>query len=111
MDLTGKEQAEALRKYQLISPFLQKQQTLSALCKKQLPLRTPKHWVAQYYKQGLAGLARKQPKDKWTKPTCSTLIQQLIKGLHLQQPHLSGASIYRKLRLIDKNYYAVNTHY
>lgn len=95
--LTDKERDNALHKYYIIQPFLQKSKKLSTICEEQkLSLRTLKRWVSNYYKKGLLGLARTPRKDKNNR-RCSTELQHFIEGLYLQNPHLSRASIYRKV--------------
>lgn len=101
--LTEKSKAEALRKYQLIRPFLQKEKSLITISKEsQLSLRTAKDWVKRYRQHGLGGLARKSRRDSGVRRSCSQKTQQLIEGLHLQKSHLSGASIYREIRKYAK---------
>jgi putative transposase len=93
------ERGRALYKYKLIQPFLQKEKSLLKICKEaNLYPRTARRWVSCYKKQGLAGLIRKQRKDNGKRRSCSQELQQLIEGIHLQNSHLSTASIFRKIK-------------
>lgn len=97
-ELSDKKRDIALNKYYIIQPFLQKNKTLSTICNEHdLSLRTLKRWVANYRKNGLLGLAHSRRDDNGSR-RCSTELQQFIEGLYLQNPHLSKASIYRKIQ-------------
>ncbi len=62
---SDEERQEALRKYRLIEPFLQKEKSLNVLHKEhQLPLRTARRWVAHYRQHGFGALMRQDRKDK-----------------------------------------------
>lgn len=98
-DWSEEERGAALSKYKLIKPFLEKEKSLLKICKEAtLHPRTARRWVSCYKKQGLAGLIRKQREDNGKRRSCSQELQQLIEGLHLQNPHLSAASIFRKIK-------------
>ena len=70
---------------------------MATICgEQQLSSRTIKRWVANYRKSGLLGLVRISRNDKNNRH-CSNELQHFIEGLYLQNPHLSKASIYRKI--------------
>jgi putative transposase len=60
-----------------------------------LALRTARRWVAQYRREGLAGLVRKGRSDRGQRRLSDTL-RQAIEGLALKKPPLSAASIHRQ---------------
>lgn len=96
-ELSEKERDVALSKYYIIQPFLQNSKKLAAISNEHnLSIRTLKRWVTNYYKKGLLGLARVPRKDKDNR-RCSIELQHFIEGFYLQSPHLSRASIYRKI--------------
>lgn len=97
--LTQEQKEQALCKYRLIQPYLQKQKLLTTLCKEErIPLRTAKTWVFLYRKYGLKALARKTRTDKGKDRRILPNLRLLIEGMHLKSPHLSRAVIYRQIK-------------
>lgn len=97
--LTQDQIDQALQRYDFIHPYMQRQQTLTSLCKKEnIPLRTAKKWVSNYKKYGLNGLARKVRIDKNKKRHISSELCQFIEGIFLKSPLLTYASIYRQIK-------------
>lgn len=89
----------ALKKYKLIEPFLNQEDSLSAICHRhKVSIRTARRWVAAYKKQRLEGLIRQKRKDIGKKRSVSDEMQLIIEGMYLQNAHLSIKSIYRKIR-------------
>lgn len=94
-----KDQSKALHKYKLIQLYLQNEKSFLEICKgQQIHPRTMRRWIKRYKELGLTGLERQQREDRDKRRSCSQELQLLIEGLHLQQPHLSGASVYRKVK-------------
>jgi putative transposase len=98
-NLTETQRTQALRKYQLIHPFLQQKKSLELICRENnISLRTARAWISLYRQHGLAALARKPRKDKGKNRRMTTELRQLIEGIYLKSPHLSCAAIYRQVK-------------
>jgi putative transposase len=95
--LSDSARLQALARFQAIRPFLEEGVPLTQLVVEQgIPLRTARHWVDRYRKEGLPGLARKERGDKGKRKLTAAL-QQLIEGLALRRPRLSSATIHREV--------------
>ncbi|HEX9596485.1 MAG TPA: DDE-type integrase/transposase/recombinase, partial [Anaerolineales bacterium] len=95
--LTEAAREQALARFRLLQPFLEGQHSLSAIARQHdIPLRTAWRWVAQYRRQGLAGLARKRRSDRGH-PRLEPELQRLIEGLALQKTKPSAAAIHRQI--------------
>ena len=92
------QRALALERFRLVQPHLEQSVPLTQLARQQnLPLRTLQHWLQNYRRAGLIGLARKARKDTDSHRTLTPQLQQLIEGLALQKPAPSIAAIYRQV--------------
>lgn len=88
---------QALQRFRVIEPHLNKHISLSTLAQQQnLTLRTLQRWVKAYREVGLSGLARKPRPDKGQRRINHTL-QTQIDGLALQSPPPSYRSIERQI--------------
>jgi putative transposase len=98
--LTDKERKSALRKYELIKPFLENEESLYTVCKEHnIMLKTVRRWIACYKNSGLAGLTRRKPKKNPGKiRACSQELQKMIEELYLKQPRPNMASVYRQIK-------------
>jgi putative transposase len=95
------QRAEALRRFQIIRPFLEDGVPLTRLAESHdLKLRTLRRWVQQYRTHGLSGLLRSVRKDKGEKRAVTVELRQLIEGLALQKPRRTIATIEREVRRI-----------
>ena len=98
-ELTLLQRQQALNKYRLIEPHLQREKTLRTLShENDIPLRTLKTWVQLYQKHGLVALARKTRNDKGKNRSLTSELHQLIEGLYLKSSHLGFANIYRQIK-------------
>jgi putative transposase len=86
-----------------VQPFLEVGVPLTRLARTQgIPLRTLRHWVAQYRRAGLAGLAR-QPRADRGQRHLPTELQLLIEGLALCRPRPTAALIHRRASTVAQN--------
>jgi len=98
---TEAQRAEALRRFQIIRPFLEDGVPLTRIAAAHdLKLRTLRRWVQQYRAHGLSGLLRSERKDKGEKRAVTVELRQLIEGLALQKPRRTIATIEREVRRI-----------
>jgi putative transposase len=90
---------EALDRFRLIQPYLEKQASLSAISRQHVvPLRTLQRWVYQYRQRGIEGLSCK-PRIK---PAPATLgegisLKEMVEGFLLSRPRPSIATVYRRV--------------
>jgi transposase-like protein len=90
-ELTEEERLEALRRFQVIRPFLEEGIPLTGLSRHQgVPLRTARRWVQKYRQGGLPGLIRK-PRSDLGGRKMPLEMQRLIEGLALRRPPPSVA--------------------
>lgn len=102
--LTEEERSDALERFRLIQPFLERMVSLPQLSKQvSVPLRTLERWIHNYRKYGLTGLTRKRGKGSGQRHTRFE-IQYLIQGLVLQKSPPSVASIHRKIESVCRAY-------
>lgn len=94
--LSETERNRAFERFQLLRPALEEEVPLARGARDRgLALRTARRWIAQYSRDGLAGLARKGRSDRGKRQLSDTL-RQAIEGLALKKPPLSAASIHRQ---------------
>ncbi len=95
--LSEAERARAFERYELLRPALDGEVPLARVARDEgVALRTARRRVAQYRREGLAGLARKGRSDRGRRHLSDTL-HQVIEGLALGKPHLSAVSIHREV--------------
>src|SRR3954468_6265006 len=94
--LSEAERARAFERFQLLRPSLEKGVPLARVARDRgVALRTARRWVAQYRREGLVGLARKERSDRGNRRLPDPL-GQATEGLALKKPPLSAASIHRQ---------------
>lgn len=87
----------ALKRYELLRPYLDGLLSLRSVAKDQgIPYRTAARWVAGYRKDGLAALARKGRSDEGARRLATERMVQAIEGLALERPPLPISFIYRQ---------------
>lgn len=90
----------ALKRFGLLRAHLEDGIPLTRLAQAEgIPLRTMQRWVTHYRQYGLAGLARKERRDRGMHHFPPELVQ-VVEGLALCQPPPSAASVHRQLRAI-----------
>jgi putative transposase len=91
---------QALRRYQIIQPFLEGRLTLkNAAAAGNIPYGTARVWVRRYRRDGLVGLAHKHRQDR-DQRRMEPELQQIIEGLALQKTQPTAAAIYRQVKEI-----------
>ena len=94
--LSDTDRSRAFERFQLLRPSLEEGVALARVARDRgVALRTARRWAAQYRREGLAGLARKERSDRGKRRLSDTL-RQAIEGLALKKPPLSAASIHRQ---------------
>ncbi len=94
---------QAFERFSLLQPFLEQKVPLATIAREHgIPPRTIQHWVTQYRRHGLAGLARRTRSDKGQHRHFPADLQRLIEGLALQKPKRSAASIHRQVTEVAK---------
>lgn len=92
------ERNEALARYRLLRPILEAGVPVSRVAKEVgVSERTVRRWVADYQRDGLAGLVRSSRTDRGSHRVISVEAQQLIEGLALQKPPPTVRAIHRRL--------------
>lgn len=102
----------AFNKYLIIKPYLEEETSLSSIAiNNKIAIRTLQRWVAQYKKDGLESLNRKQRSDlgKYRKITEQT--KGIIEGLFLHKKNISIANINRKINGYHKEHNIALTNY
>ncbi|HAT9262581.1 TPA: DDE-type integrase/transposase/recombinase [Legionella pneumophila subsp. pneumophila] len=95
---------EAIDKFQIIHPYLNKTSTLISISKTTgVSIRSLHRWVNQYHKNGLEGLKSKPRKDKGCYRVLPENIVQMIEGMALQKPKRTVTSIHRQITIYAQN--------
>lgn len=77
----------ALERFRLLEPHLQNGRELRSVSEGSgVTFRTLQRWVANYKRQGLAGLVRKERTDAGERRTTSPRLREAIEGLALEKP-------------------------
>jgi putative transposase len=93
------ERSQALERYRILQPCLEQAIPLTHVARQHgLPLRTVQRWVAQYRRDGFAGLARRQRRDHSQPHGLPPELTQLIEGLALRKPPPTVALVHRQVR-------------
>jgi putative transposase len=99
--LTEAQRAEAMERFSLLRPALEDGVSQTEVARlHHLPLRTVQRWTQHYCEQGLAGLVKKERKDRGLRRDMPPELVRLIEGLALQKPKRSAAAIYRQVAKI-----------
>ena len=87
----------AFQRFKIIEPYINGTTNLMSIAKQQsISQSTLTRWVARYKKLGLTGLSTMQGKSPGSKQILP-IVSFAIEALALHQPHLSMASIHRKI--------------
>jgi putative transposase len=87
---------EAMRRFEVLRPHIEGGATLSdAAAAADVPLRTAQRWLANYRREGLAGLTKRARRDRGARRMRDELVT-LIEGLALRRPPPTVAWIHRQ---------------
>jgi putative transposase len=101
--LTETQRTQAIKRFQLIRPFLTTRVHLTEIAlNHQLSVRTLRRWIQQYRLEGLAGLSKATRKDHGQRRSVTPELQHIIEGLALQKPRRTIANIKRETSRISK---------
>jgi putative transposase len=104
-ELTDRERAEAMARWQVVRPFLEEDAALTDIARQHsYPLRTLRRWVQRYRAEGLAGLVRTPRRDRGTCRRLPLVLHQCVEGLALQTPPLSIALIHRQVSTLARQH-------
>ncbi len=91
----------SIEKYRFIEPILNGELTATAVSKKLgIPYPTIRYWKKQFVNYGLQGLERKKRNDRGMHRSITDELFQLTQALALQQPAMTVAAIFRKIKII-----------
>lgn len=97
-ELPAARQEQALRRFQVLQPFLEGRAPLSQVVQEHdLALRTAWRWVQHYRMHGLAGLARAERGDRGKRRGIPFEMEQFISTLLQQEQGRSVAALYRRV--------------
>ncbi|QDZ76685.1 helix-turn-helix domain containing protein [Bacillus cereus] len=93
---SDEERDKAMKKYQIISPYLEGQVPLHKIAvHSNYSIRTMRYWLKHYRDNGLVGLLAKQRRDKGDMEL-DEKVRAIVKKLFLTNKNLSLAAIHRK---------------
>ena len=93
------ERSRALERYRMLQPCVEHHVPLTHVARHHgIPLRTAQRWLAQYRRDGLARLARRQRSDRHHPHGLQPELTQLIEGLALRKPPPTVALVHRQGR-------------
>lgn len=93
---SDEEREKAMKKYQIISPYLEGQMPLHKIvAHSNYSIRTIRYWLKHYRDNGLVGLLAKQRRDKGDMEL-DEKVRAIVKKLFLTNKNLSLATIHRK---------------
>ena len=97
--ISDTERKLALERFRLLEPHLQNGRELRSVSKGSgVSFRTLQRWVANYKRDGLAGLVRKERTDLGERRTTSPRLREAIEGLALEKPPLPLSSVHRQAK-------------
>ena len=97
--LTPKERSRALERHRILRPCVEHEVPLTHVARHHgIPLRTVQRWLAQYRRDGFAGLARRQRSDRRQPHGLQPELKQIIEGLALLKPPPMVALVHRQVR-------------
>ena len=98
--LTEEERSFALKRFQILRPFLEDGVPLVRIAQENnLGVRTVYRWAENYRERGLAGLCRKARGDK-SKRQMSPTLEKVIEGLALKEPRPTAAAVHRQAAVL-----------
>jgi putative transposase len=93
------ERSRALARYRVLQPCIENDVPLTHVARHRgIPLRTVQRWLAQYRRDGFAGLARRQRSDRRQPHGLPPDLTQIIEGLALRKPPPTVALVHRQVR-------------
>ena len=97
--LSPRERARALERYRILQPCVEHHVPLTHVARHHgIPLRTAQRWLAQYRREGLTRLGRRQRSDRHQPHGMHPELKQLIEGLALRTPPPTVALVHRQVR-------------
>ena len=97
--ISDTERKLALERFRLLEPHLQNGRELRSVSEGSgVSFRTLQRWVANYKRDGLAGLVRKERTDVGERRTTSPRLREAIEGLALEKPPLPLSSVHRQAK-------------
>lgn len=97
--LSPDERARALERYRILQPCVEHDVPLTHVAHHHgIPLRTVERWLAQYRRDGFAGLARRGRSDRGHPRGLRPELQHVIEGLALRKPPPTAALVHRQVR-------------
>ena len=99
VQLSGEERALAMQRFHLLEPHLASQKDLRSISEGAgISVRTLQRWVVSYRRAGLAGLVKKERRDKGERRAVSPRLREAIEGLALEKPALPLTSVHRQVK-------------
>jgi putative transposase len=93
------ERSQALERYRMLQPCVEHDVPLTYVARHHdIPLRTAQRWLAQYRRDGFAGLARRRRSDRRHPHGLPPELTQMIEGLALRKPPPTVALVHRQVR-------------
>jgi putative transposase len=93
------ERSRALQRYRMLQHCVEHDMPLTHVARHRgIPLRTVQRWLAQYRRNGFAGLARRQRSDHRQPHGLHPELTQMIEGLALRKPPPTVALVHRQVR-------------
>jgi putative transposase len=97
--LSPDQRTRALERYRMLQPCVEIGVPLIHIVRHHgMSLRTMQRWLAQYRREGLAGLARRERSDRGRRHGLHPELKQLIEGLALRKPPPTAALVHRQVR-------------
>ena len=97
--LSPDERTQALERYRMLQPCVEHGVPLTHVARHHgLLLRTAQRWLARYRRGGLAGLARRERRDRGHRHGLQPELTPLIEGLALRKPPPTAALVHRQVR-------------
>ena len=88
----------------MLQPCVEHDVPLTHVARQQgIPLRTLQRWLAQYRRDGLAGLARRRRRDRGQPHGLPPELTQIIEGLALRKPPPTVALVHRQVREVARH--------
>jgi putative transposase len=93
------ERSRALERFRLLQPAIEHNVPLTHVARQHgIPLRTLQRWLAQYRRDGFAGLARRPRRDRRQPHGLHPELTHLIEGCALRKPPPPAALVHRQVR-------------
>jgi putative transposase len=97
--LLPEERTRALERYKILQSCVEHGMPLTHVARHHgMPLRTVQRWLAQYRRDGLAGLARRGRRDRGHQRGLRPELKEIIEGLALRKPPPTVALVHRQVR-------------